>query len=78
MVEKELLDELLSHLSPHVKRTLDIAFFALDKESFERFRTLVLDEFGKKGFEGEITAIFSRWNGNGTGRNTFASGEVSP
>ena len=78
MVEKELLDEVRTSLNPHIRRMLDLASFALDEKSYERFRTLFLNEFGQKGFEGEITEILSRWTRNGMGGNTFAGGEVSP
>ena len=39
-----------------VKRVLDFAEMAVPPEKFERFRTLVLDEFGHKGFQSDLTA----------------------
>lgn len=45
-----------------VKRVLDIAEMAVPAEKFERFRTLVLDEFGHKGLRGELAAL-SRGHG---------------
>lgn len=37
-----------------VKRVLDFAEMALPPEKFDRFRTLVLDEFGHKGFQSDL------------------------
>jgi hypothetical protein len=41
----------------HVKRVLDFAELAIATDKFERFRTLVLDEFGHKGLRGELAAL---------------------
>jgi hypothetical protein len=41
----------------HVKRILDLAELAIPSDKFERFRTLVLDEFGHKGLRGELAAL---------------------
>lgn len=41
----------------HVKRVLDLAELAIPTDKFERFRTLVLDEFGHKGLRGELAAL---------------------
>lgn len=40
-----------------VKRLLDLAELAVPTDKFERFRTLVLDEFGHKGLRGALTAL---------------------
>ena len=42
-----------------VKRVLDFAELALPTDKFERFRTLVLDEFGYKGFQSDLAAHVS-------------------
>lgn len=38
-----------------VKRVLDLAELAVPADKFERFRTLVLDEFGHKGLQSDLT-----------------------
>jgi hypothetical protein len=43
-------------LQARVKRVLDFAEMAVPAEKFERFRTLVLDEFGHKGFQSDLAA----------------------
>jgi|CXWL01.1.fsa_nt_gi hypothetical protein len=44
-------------IDARVKRLLDLAELAVPSDKFERFRTLVLDEFGHKGLRGELTAL---------------------
>ena len=56
-----------------VKRVLDFAELAIPTDKFERFRTLVLDEFGHQGFRTDLAALLdhggqSGTEGNGTGR----------
>jgi hypothetical protein len=56
-----------------VKRILDFAELAVPSDKFERFRTLVLDEFGHQGFRTDLAALLdhggrSGMEGNGTGR----------
>jgi hypothetical protein len=58
-------------IDAHVKRVLDLAELAIATDKFERFRTLVLDEFGHKGLRGELAAL-SRGHGmerQGMGRS---------
>jgi hypothetical protein len=43
-------------LQTRVKRVLDFAELAVPADKFERFRTLVLDEFGHKGFQSDLAA----------------------
>ena len=46
MVNSNMHDLVLSQLTTHMKRVLDLARMAMDKDKFEDFRTLFLDEFG--------------------------------
>ena len=57
-----------------VKRILDLAELAVPADKFERFRTLVFNEFGYEGFRKDLAALLghggqSSMDGNGTGRN---------
>ena len=56
------LSAVCARVEAHVKRVLDLAELAIPTEKFERFRTLVLDEFGHKGLRGELAAL-SRGHG---------------
>jgi hypothetical protein len=56
------LSAVCERVEAHVKRVLDLAELAIPTEKFERFRTLVLDEFGHKGLRGELAAL-SRGHG---------------
>lgn len=47
---------ILALVQARVKRVLDFAEMAVPAEKFERFRTLVLDEFGHKGFQSDLAA----------------------
>lgn len=47
---------IIALVQARVKRVLDFAELAVPAEKFERFRTLVLDEFGHKGFQSDLTA----------------------
>lgn len=68
-------------IDARVKRLLDLAELAVPTDKFERFRTLVLDEFGHKGLRGELTALAHNRHGmdrHGSGRNdTGKEGGVS-
>ena len=57
-----------------VKRILDLAELAIPAEKFERFRTLVFNEFGHEGFRKDLAALLDHggqggMEGNGMGRN---------
>ena len=57
-----------------VKRVLDFAEMAVPSDKFERFRTLVLNEFGQKGFQSDLARALKRGgpdglDGHGLGRN---------
>lgn len=47
---------IIALVQARVKRVLDLAELAVPAEKFERFRTLVLDEFGHKGFQSDLSA----------------------
>ena len=57
-----------------MKRVLDYAELAVPADKFERFRTLVFNEFGYEGFRKDLAALLghggqSGREGNGKGRN---------
>ena len=57
-----------------VKRILDYAELAVPSDKFERFRKLVLDEFGYEGFRKDLAALLGGeaqggTERHGTGRN---------
>ena len=57
-----------------VKRVLDLAELAVPADKFERFRTLVFNEFGHEGFRKDLAVLLdhggqSSMEGNGEGRN---------
>jgi hypothetical protein len=65
--------EVTALVQARVKRVLDLAELAVPADKFERFRTLVLDEFGHKGFQGDLIGkVAEGANGadrHGMGRN---------
>lgn len=46
--------DVIALVQARVKRVLDLAELTVPADKFERFRTLVLDEFGHKGFQGDL------------------------
>ncbi len=65
-------DALWRLIEPRVKRILDFAELAVPSDKFERFRTLVLDEFGHKGLRRDLSALSGvgqGMDGCGSGRN---------
>lgn len=61
--------DIFALIQVRLKRILDLAELALPAEKFERFRTLVLDEFGHKGLRGELAARDQGKEWQGKGRN---------
>ena len=64
----------LNLVQARVKRILDFAELAVPADKFERFRTLVFNEFGHEGFRKDLGVLLnhggqSGMEGNGTGRN---------
>jgi hypothetical protein len=66
--------DIVDLVQARVKRILDLAELAVPADKFDRFRTLVLDEFGHQGFRTDLAALLDHggqggMEGNGTGRN---------
>lgn len=63
-----------------VRRLLDLAELAIPTDKFERFRTLVLDEFGHKGLRGALTAHLNEHGKDrtGLGRSDFGKEGGAP
>jgi hypothetical protein len=66
--------DIVNLVQARVKRVLDFAELAVPADKFERFRTLVFNEFGYEGFRKDLAALLdhgdqSSTEGNGTGRD---------
>ena len=66
--------DIVNLVQTRVKRILDLAELAVPADKFERFRTLVFNEFGHQGFRKDLAALLDHGGqndteGNGTGRN---------
>jgi hypothetical protein len=66
--------DIVTLVQARVKRVLDLAELALPADKFERFRTLVFNEFGHEGFRKDLAALLdhggqSSLEGDGKGRN---------
>ena len=66
--------DIVTLVQARVKRILDFAELAVPADKFERFRTLVFNEFGHEGFRKDLAELLdhggqSSMDGNGTGRN---------
>lgn len=63
---------LLKCLSENKRRILDGAQMAMGESQFLKFRRLVLDELGQRGFEGELARALEQvhWHGLAMGGNT--------
>ena len=66
--------DIVNLVQARVKRILDFAELAVPADKFERFRTLVFNEFGHEGFRKDLAALLdqggqSGTEGNGKGRN---------
>ena len=66
--------DIVTLVQARVKRILDFAELAVPADKFERFRTLVFNEFGYEGFRKDLAALLdhggqSGTEGNGKGRN---------
>lgn len=63
------LTTLLGLLDQRKNRVLLLAQAALPEHQFKAFKTLFLDEFGRKGLEGELARIDTESHRHGTDRN---------
>lgn len=76
MVEPSL-ESLIAKLNEHKNLVLQVAQASLPQpHQFDAFRTIVLNQFGRSGFQGELEEAFRKMERNGTGRNTQAGTEV--
>ena len=63
------LPAILALLNPRKNRILRIAEAALPEKQFMAFRGLLLDEFGREGFERDLERLVAeREHAEGTGR----------
>ena len=46
--------DVITLVQARVKRVLDLVELVVPADKFDRLRTLVLDEFGHKGFQGDL------------------------
>lgn len=77
MVAAASLPSLLVKLNARKKRLLLVAQTGFPQQhQFEAFRSVLLDELGKDGFEKELEEALQHMERNGTGRNTYAGKEV--
>ena len=73
------LQQVLDVLNPRKKQILLVAESSLAESQFRAFRTLMLNELGRDGLEGDLARLWvSQRNteGNGTGRPMHAGKEV--
>ena len=80
MTDTALLTLLVAKLNARKKRLLLVAQAALPQShQFDAYRTLLLDELGRDGFEKELAeALTPHTERQGTGRNIHAKKEVAP
>lgn len=74
-----LLALLLTAINARKARVLMVAEVALPEGQFKAYRSVVLDEFGRKGLESDlerIVADYERRNGKEAGGPTHAGKEV--
>jgi hypothetical protein len=72
-----LLEMILVKLNERKNRLLLTAQVGLPENQFDAYRTILLDELGRNGFEKDLEKVLlqhTEWNG--TGRNTHAGKEV--
>ncbi len=80
MTDTALLTLLVAKLNARKKRLLLVAQAAISQpHQFDAYRTLLLDELGRDGFEKELAeALTPHTERQGTGRNIHAKKEVAP
>jgi len=76
-MSQETFDALLIQLSTHKGRILDILRLVLTDAQFEAFKKIFLSEFGRSGFESELTKAIYGMEREGESRNIHAGKEVS-
>jgi len=78
MTDTPLLSLLVAKLNAHKKRLLLVAQACIPQpHQFDAYRTLLLDELGRDGFEKELEdALTPHTERQGTGRHIHAKKEV--
>lgn len=76
-MSQEEFREILEKLSTHKGRILEIAHLVLTEAQFNIFKKIFLDEFGRNGFESELSDAIFGPKRNGASRNIHAGKEVS-
>ena len=77
MVVPALLSSILCKLNERKNRLLLTAQVGLPENQFDAYRTILLDELGRNGFEKDLEEVLMQhMERNGTGRNTHAGKEV--
>jgi hypothetical protein len=64
------LADIVHLLGPRKKRLLSLAEALIPKEQFRLFRKILLDEFGKGGFEGDLHRLLERQTKDRAGKNS--------
>lgn len=74
---KNLLPTIVEKLNEHKNRLLLTAQVGLPDHQFNAYRTILLDELGRNGFERDLEEILTQQTErNGTSRNIQAGKEV--
>ncbi|MFZ1767051.1 MAG: hypothetical protein WAT68_10435 [Candidatus Nitrotoga sp.] len=77
MVVANLLLMILDKLSERKNRLLQTAKVGLPESQYDAYRTILLDELGRKGFEKDLEEVLMQYmERNGTGRRIYAGKEV--
>lgn len=77
MDTKHILPTIVERLNQHKNRLLQIAAIGMTESQFRAYRTIVLDELGRNGFERDLEEILKQhMERNGTGRPIHAGKEV--
>ena len=61
--------DIVNLVQSRVKRILDFAELAVPADKFERFRTLVFNEFGHEGFRKDLAALLDHGGQSGMERH---------
>ena len=61
-------ESVVACLKPHLNRVLRVAAVGMQGEQLKAFRSIVLDEFGRNGFEAELERLQSRTDLGKAGR----------
>lgn len=77
MVAPAILELILDRLNERKNRLLLAAQVGLPANQFDAYRTILLNELGRNGFEKDLEEVLKQYKeGIGRGRNTHAGKEV--